>query len=77
MLVIDEVVQARSSLVAPQRLCSIGEDVWKGAVEELEQFVPLACVVLPRLVAAEAHSIVVNMLEEEEDRTGAEITKEH
>ena len=62
MLVIDEVEDTSSALIAPKRLCTVGKDVREGAVEELEQLVPLGRVVLPCLVAVEANSIVVDVL---------------
>ncbi len=62
MLVIDEVEDTSSALIAPKRLSAVGKDMWEGAVEELEQLVPLGRVVPPCLVAVETNGIVVDML---------------
>lgn len=65
MLVIDEVEHACGALIAPKRLCAFGKDVWEGAVEQLEQLIPLGRVVLPRLLAAKADSVMVDVLAED------------
>ena len=62
MLVVNEVEHTCGALIAPKRLSAVGKDVREGAVEQLEELVPLRRVVLPRLPATEANSIMVDML---------------
>jgi hypothetical protein len=60
--VIYPVIEAGSTLVAPERLILPGEDVRESAVEELKQLIPLSSIVLARFVTPESNSIVVNVL---------------
>lgn len=62
MHVIDPLEEAGGTLVAPERRRYVRPEVRKGAVAQLEELVPLHGVVGPRLQAAEANSVVHDVL---------------
>ena len=60
--VVYPIIEAGSTLVAPEGLILPGEDVRESAVEELKQLIPLGSEVLARFVTTESNSIMENVL---------------
>ena len=67
---------ARSTLVAPKRSAGVGSQVRESAVAQLEQLVPLHCVIAPGLSTAESDGIVHNMLYNNKDRPAYDVYDE-
>ena len=67
---------ARSTLVAPKRCAGVGSQVRESAVAQLEQLVPLHCVIAPGLSTAESDGIVHNMLYNNKDRPAYDVYDE-